>query len=174
MGRWGQTSDALKRLGDAELRSCKNTIHHIHRTLRRNEGDLSSDSAGTQTILASMEEVEAEVRRIWGPLLQRQQRADRLKHALAALKRLSWALPSPDQQVVCCVQRRPSQPTALINHGTEALLQICQGGGLLPGVSATLGQGIVQCRVSFRCTCAVWKNGRGGTPWYVAESATAT
>jgi hypothetical protein len=73
--------------------------------LRRNEGDLSSDSAGTQTILASMEEVEAEVRRIWGPLLQRQQRADRLKHALAALKRLSWALPSPDQQVVCCVKR---------------------------------------------------------------------
>jgi hypothetical protein len=111
LGRLGQTTDALKRLGGAHLRSCKNTIHHIHRTLRRNEGDLSSDSAGTQTILASMEEVEAEVRRIWGPLLQRQQRADRLKHALAALKRLSWALPSPDQQVVCCV-KRPSPDMA--------------------------------------------------------------
>jgi hypothetical protein len=100
LAEWNETDRVVTyMLPTVRTRSCKNTIDHIHRTLRRNEGDLSSDSAGTQTILESIGEVEREVRRIWGPLLQRQQRADRLKQALAALKRLHWVLPSPAQQV---------------------------------------------------------------------------
>lgn len=46
-------------------------------------------------VLGACAQAEQEVLRMWGPLLERQDSADRVRAALGALKRLHWVLAAP-------------------------------------------------------------------------------
>ncbi|KAK3277813.1 hypothetical protein CYMTET_14206 [Cymbomonas tetramitiformis] len=78
-----------------QFNSCKNIIDDIVLNLRRNERDTSCDSAGTQNLAISIDEIASEMNNMFGGIMQRHRQTEEIRGMVGTLRRLRWLLSAP-------------------------------------------------------------------------------